>query len=90
MTLTEPQAMDLGRSVLMITLQLSAPVLVVGMVVGLAISLFQAVTQLQEQTLTFVPKLVAMAVAMILLMPWYMVRILEFSRILFGNPHVMP
>lgn len=54
----------------MITLELSAPVLIVSMVVGLIISIFQAVTQIQESTITFVPKIVAGILTIIFLAPW--------------------
>lgn len=85
MTITLPEALDLARQALMTVLQLAAPVLVVGMIVGLIISLFQAVTQLQEQTLSFVPKMIAMAVAAMALLPWYSMKVLEFARQMF-NP----
>jgi len=57
------EALDLGRDAFLICLATAAPILLIGMAVGLVISVFQSVTQLQEQTLTFVPKIVAMVVA---------------------------
>ncbi len=62
-------ATDLVRQTLILALIISAPMLVIGLVVGIIISVFQAVTQIQEQTLTFVPKIVAMVAAAIVLMP---------------------
>jgi len=79
-------ALDMGRDAMILVLTVSAPVLAIGMLVGLVVSLFQAVTQLQEQTLTFVPKIVAMAVAAMLFVPWIATKMLEYARELLGNP----
>lgn len=73
-------AVDLGREALWMVLVVSAPVMAIGLIVGLVIALFQAVTQLQEQTLQFVPKIVAMAVAAVVFVPWIAVRLIEFTR----------
>jgi flagellar biosynthetic protein FliQ len=81
--MTEAEAVDLGRQALMVTLIVSAPILLVGMVVGLVISILQAVTQVQEQTLSFVPKIIAMALAVMLLLPWIARQLTEFSRAMF-------
>ncbi len=62
--------LTLTQNVLILILLLSTPILVVSMVVGLLISIFQAVTQIQEATLTFVPKLIAGILTMIILLPW--------------------
>jgi flagellar biosynthetic protein FliQ len=82
--MTVDQALDLGREAMMVALMLSAPMLLAGLVVGLVLSLLQAVTQLQEQTLTFVPKIVAMVAVAVLTMPWMAQKILEYSAKLFG------
>jgi len=79
------QALSLGRDALWMMLMVSAPVLVIGLIVGLVISLFQAVTQLQEQTLTFVPKIAAMLVAAALFIPWITEQMVEYSRKLFSG-----
>ncbi len=79
-------AIDLGREALWMVLVLSAPVMACGLVVGLVVALFQAVTQLQEQTLQFVPKIVAMAVAAVFFVPWIAARLVEFTRLLLGEP----
>lgn len=65
-------ATELGRRALIIALELSLPVLAVGLVVGVFVSLVQAVTQIQEQTLSFIPKVVAMAVTLFLFLPWFL------------------
>ena len=62
--------LTLTQNVLILILILSTPILVVSMVVGLIISIFQAVTQIQEATLTFVPKIIAGILTMIILLPW--------------------
>ncbi len=62
-----------------VTLLMSLPVLVVGLVVGLVISLFQAVTQIQEMTLSFIPKILAMGVALVLFGPWMLHTTVAFT-----------
>lgn len=61
--------MDVGRDALWLTIQLCAPVLIVGLVVGVAIGLFQALTQIQEQTLIYAPKIIAIFVSLMLFLP---------------------
>jgi flagellar biosynthetic protein FliQ len=78
-------AVDLVRHTLIIALTISAPMLIIGLVVGILVSLLQAVTQIQEQTLSFIPKIVAMVAAAILLMPWTAQRLMEYSREMFTN-----
>jgi len=68
-----------------ITLLLSAPMLTVGLVVGLIISIFQAVTQIQEMTLTFVPKIIAVMVALVIALPWMINLIVTYTQNLFSN-----
>ena len=82
------QATELLRHSLILTLVIAAPMLVIGMIVGIIISLFQAVTQIQEQTLTFVPKITAMIAAAILLMPWIAQRLLDYASTMFSSGHL--
>jgi flagellar biosynthesis protein FliQ len=77
------QATDLIRHTLVLALTISAPMLLIGLAVGILVSLFQAVTQIQEQTLTFIPKIAAMTVAAIVLMPWIAQRLLEYTSTMF-------
>ncbi len=79
------QAMDLVRSTLLLALVVSAPMLIIGLVVGIIVSMLQAVTQIQEQTLSFIPKIVAMIGSAILLMPWISHRLIEYSTAIFSN-----
>ncbi|MEO6436585.1 MAG: flagellar biosynthesis protein FliQ [Tepidisphaeraceae bacterium] len=78
-------AIELLRHTLVLTLLVAAPILLVGLVVGLVISLLQAVTQVQEQTLTFIPKIVAMFACAILLLPWISQHVVEYARVVFGE-----
>jgi flagellar biosynthetic protein FliQ len=72
-------ATDLVRHTLLLALIISAPMLLIGLAVGIVVSLLQAVTQIQEQTLTFVPKITAMIGAAVLLMPWIGHQLLEYA-----------
>jgi flagellar biosynthetic protein FliQ len=78
-------AIDLAREAMMVTLLISAPVLIAGMVVGLVIGLLQALTQIQEQTVAFVPKIVAMVLAVSLTLPWLVQRMIDYSRELISH-----
>ena len=80
-----PEALEIGRNVFWIGLVTAAPILVVGLVVGLLIALFQAVTQLQEQTLTFVPKIAAMVVAASIFIPWIAKRMVAYAQEMLGT-----
>ena len=82
------QATDLLRQTLVLTLVIAAPMLAIGMIVGIIISLFQAVTQIQEQTLTFVPKITAMIAAAVVLMPWIGQRLLDYASAMFSGGHL--
>jgi flagellar biosynthetic protein FliQ len=78
-----PDATDLVRQTLVLAMIISAPMLLIGLAVGVIVSLFQAVTQIQEQTLTFVPKIAAMIAAALLLMPWISQRLLDYAAMRF-------
>ena len=81
------QASELIRNTLLLALVISAPMLVIGLVVGIIISLLQALTQIQEQTLTFIPKIVAMVVSAIALMPWMSHRMMQYAFDMFTSGH---
>ena len=83
--MTLDQSTELIRQALLVALFVAAPVLVVGFVVSLVVSLLGAVTQVQEQTLTFIPKIVAMVVCAIVLLPWIGQHVMEFARVAFGE-----
>jgi flagellar biosynthetic protein FliQ len=73
------QAVELSRAAVMITLIIGAPVMLVAVAVGLIVSMLQAMTQLQDQTLSFVPKIVAMLLATLFVLPWILTRMMEYS-----------
>ena len=75
----------IGREALLLTLVLSMPPVGAALVVGLMVSLFQAATQLQEQTLTFVPKLVAIFAVLAVLGLWMVAQLMLFTQSLFEN-----
>jgi flagellar biosynthetic protein FliQ len=83
--MTPQDAVDLGREALVVATLVAAPVLMAGMLVGLVVGLLQALTQVQEQTVAFVPKLLAMIAALAFAMPWILTRLLEYSRELIVN-----
>ncbi len=83
----ELDAMDLTRHAILIALQMSMPILLLSLAVGVLVSLFQAVTQIQEQTLTFVPKIVVLVVALVVMGPWMLHTIVGFTAgLLTGLP----
>ncbi|RJR41941.1 MAG: flagellar biosynthetic protein FliQ [Deltaproteobacteria bacterium] len=75
----------IARQALQVTLLVSLPILGIGLVVGVIISLVQAATQIQEMTLTFVPKIVSIFVGLLLLLPWIMNQLVTYTTELFGN-----
>jgi flagellar biosynthesis protein FliQ len=79
------EAIDLGREAVWTMLVIGSPVLLAGMLVGLVIGLLQALTQIQEQTVAFVPKLVAMMIALSLSLPWLIHQMLQYSTELISG-----
>jgi flagellar biosynthetic protein FliQ len=75
----------LGRSALELTVELAGPVLLFGLVAGLVVSVFQALTQVNEITLTFIPKIAATAAALVLFGPWMIARLVTFTTALFQS-----
>jgi flagellar biosynthetic protein FliQ len=77
-------AVEIGQQALIITLIISGPVLLVGLIVGLLIGVFQAVTQIHEMTLTFIPKILAMVGVLIFLLPWMIIKFMDYTVNLFN------
>ena len=73
----------LSEDTLVITLLIASPMLLIGLVVGVFISILQAITQIQEQTLTLIPKIAAMVIAAAVLLPWIATRLMEYSTSVF-------
>ena len=76
---------DLARNAIMLALLIAGPMLVVALLVGLTVSVLQAVTQIQEQTLAFVPKLVGVSVVFLLALPWVMQLLVKYTTELFRS-----
>ena len=77
--------MTIGRQALELTLLVSAPLLLTALVIGLFVSIFQAATQINEMTLSFIPKLLGMFVALIIAGPWMMGLLLDYMQRLFTS-----
>ena len=78
-------AIDLCRTTLLSAVVIAAPMLIIGMVAGLLVGLMQALTQIQDQTVAFVPKILAMAGVLVVCLPWLVMRMVEFTRLVFLN-----
>ena len=83
--MTPEYIVKLGQDTLLLVLHVAGPVLIVALVVGLAVSIFQAVTQIHEMTLTFIPKILAVAAVMIFLLPWTLRRLIDFTVGLYSS-----
>lgn len=83
--MTEDVVLSLGRDAIMTTVLLASPLLIAALVVGLVVSIFQAVTQINEATLTFIPKMLAIVVMMIVLAPWMTQMITSYTTELFTS-----
>jgi flagellar biosynthesis protein FliQ len=81
--MTPELVIQLARRTFEVTLLLAAPLLIFSLVVGLIVSIFQAVTSINEATLSFAPKIVAVMVAMIIFFPWMMTYMCDFTREIF-------
>lgn len=75
----------LGKEAISLMLLISAPMLIAGLIVGLGISILQAVTQIHEVTLTFIPKILAVSVALMVALPWMLQKMLDFMRLLISQ-----
>ena len=76
---------NIAKDAIEITLYLSLPILGIGLIVGLLVSLFQAVTQIQEATLTFVPKIVATFLSLLFLLPWMLDKMMSYTEQIITN-----
>lgn len=81
--LTPEFVITIGRQALELTLLVSAPMLLAAMGIGLIVSIFQAATQINEQTMTFIPKIAGVMVALIIFAPWMIQKLLAFTRSIF-------
>lgn len=76
---------EVGQEALFVVLKIAAPIMIAGMVVGVIIALFQALTTIQELTLTFVPKILVIFLSIMLFMPFMLTTLIEFTRTLFDR-----
>ncbi len=83
--MTSAEAIDIFKNALWTAFLISAPMLLFGLVAGLLVSIFQAVTQIHETTLAFVPKVVAVAVSLLIFLPWMLSTMVTFSTQLFAR-----
>ena len=81
--MTPETIMSMGNQAIQVSLALGAPLLLVALVVGLVISIFQAATQINEATLSFIPKLLAVFATMVIAGPWMLNQMLDYIRTLF-------
>lgn len=83
--MTQDMAIQVGREALFMVMLVSAPMLGLGLIVGVVVSIFQATTQIQEQTLVFVPKIIATFVAILLFGPWILGMMVDYTREIFTS-----
>ncbi len=82
--MNEATILEIGRNGIWVVLQLAGPIMIAGLLIGLLIALFQALTTIQEMTLTFVPKILVIFISIIVFLPFMMTTLIEFSHQLFG------
>lgn len=83
--MSEEVLINLGREAVLLVIQVAGPLLMCGLVAGLTISILQAVTQVQEATLSFIPKIVGVAVAFVFFLPWIIQKLVRFTTVLFSD-----
>ena len=83
--MNQDTVVNLATSAMTLALEVAGPMLLVGLVIGLAVSLFQAVTQIQEQSLSFIPKIVGLAVLIVILGPWMLGQLVSYATNLYLN-----
>jgi flagellar biosynthesis protein FliQ len=76
---------SLATQAMMLSLKIAGPILVLGLIIGLLVSIFQAVTSIQEQTLTFIPKIIALAVIIVVLGPWMLRQVVDYTQNLYQS-----
>ena len=83
--MTPEYIVKLGQDTLMLVLYVAGPMLLVALVIGLGVSIFQAVTQIHEMTLTFIPKILAVVATVMFILPWIIRRMVDFTVGLFNS-----
>lgn len=83
--MNEDVVINVGMQAMQLAFKVAMPLLLVGLVIGLVISVFQAVTQIQEQTLTFIPKIVGMGVVLVVAGPWMLSEVVTYTQQLYSS-----
>ena len=83
--MNETAVLEVGREAMWVILLISGPIMMAGLLIGLVIALFQALTTIQEMTLTFVPKIIVIFASVILMLPFMLSTLMEFTRTLFDR-----
>jgi flagellar biosynthesis protein FliQ len=83
--MSEDQVISICVSTMEVALKVAMPILLVGLIVGLVVSIFQAVTQIQEQTLSFIPKIAGLAVVLVVAGPWMLGQLMTWTEELYGQ-----
>ena len=83
--MNEVTVLEVGSEALWVILKVSGPIMMAGLLIGLVIALFQALTSIQEMTLTFVPKIIVIFIAIVVFLPFMMTTVIEFANSLFDR-----
>ena len=83
--MNQDQVINLSMQAMEVAFKISMPLLLVGLVIGLLVSIFQAVTQIQEQTLSFIPKIVGMGLVLVIAGPWMLSEVITYTQELYSS-----
>jgi flagellar biosynthesis protein FliQ len=83
--MNQDQVVNLATQAMTLALEVAGPLLLVGLIVGIVVSLFQAVTQIQEQSLSFIPKIIGVAVLIVVLGPWMLGQLVSYTQNLYTS-----
>ena len=83
--MTPEHVMNIGRDAMEITLMVAAPILLIVLIIGLIVSIFQAATQINEPTLSFIPKLVGVFIALVFAGPWMLMTLVDYMHMVFST-----
>lgn len=83
--MSQADVLSIGQDAIYTIIEVAAPILLVGLVIGLVVSIFQAMTQINEQTMVFIPKIVGILLALLVFGSWMLTRLIEFTNRLFGS-----
>ena len=88
--MNQDTVINLATQAMMLALKIAGPVLLLGLIIGLLVSIFQAVTSIQEQSLSFIPKILAIAAVLVIAGPWMLNQVISYTNDLYsGIPHIV-